>query len=328
VENKKELGKFYTSNVSVILERYESFIEGKDVVDPMCGSGYLLDWARTHRPSSLLGYDIDAKVYGITQDTLMDPPDYSGKFILANPPYLLRNKSKDKTIYNHYDISDLYKASLLSFLNNNADEGILIIPSNFFVDLDVNFRSYVFSKWNISEIQMFDSKVFSDTNVRVCTFYFKKGITTEVLGHTVVDGARIGKEWYEYINVESRFKVSRLRSDDEFATGIILKATDTGSTGGEIHLEKGAYHYGKNTDRNIATIVVSDLTRDEREEDYIIKMFNEILNGFREQYDSMFLTNFLAGKDGVIRKRISFRDAYKLIARIIQNGSKDGIISS
>lgn len=35
----------------------------------------------------------------IKQDTLKAPPEYKGKWIITNPPYLAKNKAKDKSIY-------------------------------------------------------------------------------------------------------------------------------------------------------------------------------------------------------------------------------------
>ena len=46
-------------------------------------------------------YDIDPTSQSIIKrDTLNDIPEYNNKFVLTNPPYLARNKNKDKTIQN------------------------------------------------------------------------------------------------------------------------------------------------------------------------------------------------------------------------------------
>jgi len=314
--DKKELGAFYTSRVDEILKQYIPLIKGKDIVDPMAGDNHLLNWAAYEDCSSIEGFDINPLTPNGTKNTLLGDMDYSNKFILANPPYLLNNKAKDKTPFKYWKTTDLYKASILSFIKGNAPEGILIIPSNFFVDADSKLREFIFARWEISQVTLYDSQVFEDTDVRVCTFYFKKGITTEILGYKIING-NIGKDWIEYLNTPSKYKVSRLRIGDKPNTSLLLKATDTGSKGGEICLTKGIHYYGKITDRNLATIVLNvPLTASQ--EYKVINLFNSKLNAYREQYNSMFLTNFLAGKDGVMRKRISFRDGYKLIDKILQ----------
>ena len=39
----------------------------------------------------------------IKRDTILNPPNYNNKFIITNPPYLARNKSKDKTLFKQID---------------------------------------------------------------------------------------------------------------------------------------------------------------------------------------------------------------------------------
>lgn len=62
-------------------------------------------------------YDIQDNLGATAQDTLLNPPDYKNKWVITNPPYLTKNKAKDKTIFNKYDVDDLYKATLKSILN-------------------------------------------------------------------------------------------------------------------------------------------------------------------------------------------------------------------
>ena len=76
-------------------------------------------------------YDIDPKINAITQNTLLNPPDYKDKYVITNPPFLAKNKNKDKTIYEIYDVGDLYKAAIKSFIIGDVIGGILIVPLNF-----------------------------------------------------------------------------------------------------------------------------------------------------------------------------------------------------
>ena len=46
-------------------------------------------------------------------------------------PYLARNKSKDKSLYDKYDVNDLYKCFIKNLIDDPPDGGIIIIPLNF-----------------------------------------------------------------------------------------------------------------------------------------------------------------------------------------------------
>lgn len=64
---------------------------------------------------------------------------------------------------------------------------------------------------------------------------------------------------------------------------------------------------GKNTSRNIAYILLNDVSVDTQEK--LIVMFNKELNLLRDKYNSLFLTNFRDND----RKRISFDFCYNLL---------------
>ena len=49
----------------------------------------------------------------------------------------------------------------------------------------------------------------------------------------------------------------------------------------------------------------------------LIKCFNELLNNYREKYNSLFLTNYRESKD-ISRKRISFDLIYSLCTFILE----------
>ena len=62
-------------------------------------------------------YDIDPKSNDIIkQDTLLHPVDLDNKFAITNPPYLARNKSKDKVLFDKYKTNDLYKCYILQLI--------------------------------------------------------------------------------------------------------------------------------------------------------------------------------------------------------------------
>jgi len=78
-------------------------------------------------------YDIEPKKeFIIKKDTIQEPPNYNNTFIITNPPYLARNKSKNKELFDKYDVNDLYKC----FIGN------IIWPENISDSLTHKFNVY------------------------------------------------------------------------------------------------------------------------------------------------------------------------------------------
>jgi hypothetical protein len=87
-------------------------------VDPFAGDWDLLNLAQKHiQVNHAHAYDLDPQnPETIQQDTLLHPPDYKGLYVITNPPYLARNKTKDQTIFDKYEVFDLYKAAIETFM--------------------------------------------------------------------------------------------------------------------------------------------------------------------------------------------------------------------
>ena len=129
--SKKQLGQFYTTNYEYILSNMKIPNNVKTIVEPFVGNGDLLKFIKKTN-FKLEIYDIDPKIKDtIKRDTLKNPPDYTDKFILTNPPYLAKNKNKEKEIYEKYNCDDLYKCFITNLISNVCKGGIIIIPVNF-----------------------------------------------------------------------------------------------------------------------------------------------------------------------------------------------------
>jgi hypothetical protein len=95
---------------------------------------------------------------------------------------------------------------------------------------------------------------------------------------------------------------------------ILLKAIDSGTNEGKIALENIKDKYGveclvsKQSSRNMIYLVFGK-SISIKDQEKIIKLFNEKINEMRDSYLSLFLTNFRDND----RKRISFDFAYKYI---------------
>ena len=351
---KKQLGQFYTKNYEYIL-RGLHLPSGASVVEPFVGEGDLLEWIKSYDPESLEVYDIDPKVAATPQDTLLNPPDYRGKYVVTNPPYLAKNKNKDKTIYTKYNVGDLYKAFLKTVVEGNAAGGIVIIPLNFLCDRDNDIRSLFFSKYKITKMNMFEEQVFSDTSYTVCSFSFVKGQQDDPFESTVYPsqekiqvkvrpeyGYRIGGELYK--NTESEYKFGRLTLEHKkfpepvprsslaysdkfpkkinpedfsplFITPLYIYAIDSGTQQGRIRLEVSPEpFYGKDTDRAFATITSNQPISNPKE---VVERFNNLLEHRREQYRSLFLTNYRNSTKQYARKRISFGLVFNFLKEIV-----------
>ena len=100
--SKKELGKFFTTNYEKILSDLEIPTDQKIIIEPFVGEGDLLNFIKIF--DKIETYDICQPKNNFTtnnitftkKDTLNNPPIYSNKFVITNPPYLARNKSEDK----------------------------------------------------------------------------------------------------------------------------------------------------------------------------------------------------------------------------------------
>lgn len=338
MRDKQKLGQFFTTNSTYILSNLlDTLPPNVSIIDPFAGNLDLLKIL----PSSNFqtsAYDISPlHSQIIKRDTLLNPPNYQNSWILTNPPYLARNKNPDKTIYNHFQVNDLYKAALKTF--SQANGGIIVLPVNFLCDEDDKIRREFFDIFQISRLNIFEEQVFSDTSYTVCSFSFIRhsfnnpeqlAITTTFFPSqkqkelTIYrdQGFRLGGEFYREINntpSTKNIKISRLLINSQNqSSNIFLNAIDTGSKNGRIRLQKQLVpFYGKNTDRAFASLVFS-VTLSEESENLIISEFNRILENFREQYNSVFLTNYRNSTAQYARKRISFETAYQLVKYVME----------
>ena len=115
--NKKKLGQFYNTNYDYILQNMKIPKKVKTIIEPFAGNGDLLNFIKEKDKYKLECYDIDPKKdFIIERDTIENPPVYKNKFIITNPPYLARNKSKDKHLFDKYNVNDLYKCLIKEIL--------------------------------------------------------------------------------------------------------------------------------------------------------------------------------------------------------------------
>ena len=326
MSDKRALGQFYTTCAAII---FDGMILPQDVpiIEPFAGKGDLAIFANRE----IEMYDIEPGEGIICRDTLMNPPEYDGKYILTNPPFLARNKSRQKHIYEKYGADDLYKCFILSFMQSRPLGGIIILPINFLCSIragDILLRKSFVSKFNISRVNIFDYCIFSDTSYGICALQFsiKEGPETVPIQTHIYTGEDVrsfsmsftarnnytyGGEIYSL--PRGSYSVGRLIKGMSPNTNILLKCIDDTTLICATIVANVYYDETKNRSaRSYATLTISPhLTMDEQRR--LTCLFNSFMAKKRAKYHSLFLTNYR--ENG--RKRISFDLAYRIIGYLL-----------
>jgi len=177
---KKQLGQFFTKQSNYILQGFEEYVKGKNVIDPFAGNRDLMAWSEKNGCKSIKGFDVDKNYtdnkHVFLNDSINNQLKY--KFVCTNPPYLHKNKADSKTKNQFFSgknaiFEDLYQVSIISMLD--SDEGIIIVPLNFLsAENSKKTRNLFFEKFQIVKLNIFSEQVFEDTTYNVVSFYYKK----------------------------------------------------------------------------------------------------------------------------------------------------------
>jgi len=352
--SKKSKGQFYTVNNEYILQGFPTPSLSSNVhciLEPFAGKGDLLDWLLSKNTVLLPieAYDIDPKRSDIMKrDTLTTPPNYSAAWVLTNPPYLARNKSTNKALFDKYNTNDLYKCFITSLCEASprAKGGIIIIPAGFFFsprDVDVRCRAAFLSQYRLKAVRYFEETVFPDTPTTVVAIAFEDSGVEGPLTSQTVEWTRlpssekkmftlseandwiIGGDIYKLtgptgVNISRHVSGVALKTGVSI-TGITLCALDSGTAeGGRICLEyKPGYVYpAKDTSRTYATLCVKGLSvpLTEPEQQTITDKFNDFIEKRRSETWSLFLPQYRESKE-YARKRIPFELAYTIVEYLI-----------
>ena len=340
---KRELGQFHTRNADYILQSLISVIpENAVVVDPFAGEKDLLNYVgKNLEKITALAYDMEPMDDSVERrDSLENPIDYNGKWVVTNPPYLAKNRAVNKRHFLKYGADDLYKCSLRMLAghdgNSVCEGGFLIVPLNFFCDRDDATRKLFLSKYRICSLNIFEEQVFEDTSYTVCAFSFKRednetqnieacffpSKERQEFSVSAEHGYRIGHDFRRMIEIdEPAIKVGRLVKDKEIPEGwhitnLFFRAIDTGRMNGRIGLQlRYEPLYAKESDKTFVTIICSKKLSREQEESIVVR-FNRCLERNRKAFHSLFLTNFRNATKDYARKRLDFKTAYKLIQKL------------
>ena len=339
---KSKLGQFYTTNYEYILQAFV-IPDNIPIIEPFAGNGDLLKIVNPGR--AIECYDIDPKKeFIIRRDTLLDPPSFHQKYVLTNPPYLAKNKSTNKEIYDLYGCDDLYKCFIELLTRNICEGGIMIVPLNFISSIrvgDIQLRKRFVSVYNIIRINIFEETVFDDTTYTVCSIQFHKkphdphsNVVGDIIS-TVYPAKKqlpfmlnesnnytIGGEIYS-LPQSTVYKIERatkLTKNAECITNILAKCIDD-SIQRKIHLSitNDAGRYIDNTanlsERSYATLVITTALNIEQQM-VLAERTNRLLEEYRARYNSLFLSNYRES-NSIARKRISFGLIFQLCGHVL-----------
>jgi hypothetical protein len=317
--HKQKNGQFFTKNADDILSSYSNLFKGKYVIDPFAGDSDLLNFATKNGASKIEGYDIEPRDnITIRQDTLLNPPNFKGKFLLTNPPYLCSNKNKDKTVYEKYGYNDLYKCHIASFIGE-VDEGILILPSNFLSESRAKIRELFFKNYTITKCDYYYYQIFPSATTGIVVFHFIRD-TSEVKSfecniHYSNDNIvkcnvtlqskydwLFGDEFFDYIDVESDLVFDKYTGGTvENLTNIVIGLLDKGKwTQGLSYNSGNPIVCGEKSFTTYQVISSTPIDVDTQKK--MVEVFNEKMNYFREKYHGLFLSNFMGANQKILSR--------------------------
>ena len=342
MDNKKKYGQFYTTNYNYILKDFIIPDDINIIIEPFAGNCDLLNFIENKDKYKIYCYDIEPKKeFIIKQDTILEPPlNINKSFILTNPPYLARNKSNDKYLYDKYKTNDLYKCFIQILINNSCLGGILIVPLNFICSIrknDIELRKRFLYKFEIILINIFEEQVFNDTSYTICSFQFKlkdNDINNDIrcniypsnvnliINLNEKNNYTIGGEIYN-LKQNKDYKIeraTRLSTNKEFITNILVKCIDDNTPIGLYYtdnIDKYIDNTSNLSSRSYAILIIQPLLSIEKQKE-LIEKFNIYIKEKREIYKSLFLTNYRESKNNNARKRISFNLIYEICNYLLQ----------
>lgn len=350
--NKKQLGQFYTTNYAYILQNMYIPDNISNIIEPFAGAGDLLKFIYKDKDKYKIEcYDIEPKKdFIIKRDTLLNPPNFDGAFVITNPPYLARNKSDDKEIYDKYNTNDLYKCFISLLIGSSCAGGILILPLNFLSSIrkaDIKLREKFVKKYDIILCNIFEEQVFNDTSYSICCLQFSaknyNSESSESSGSICYiypsnkrisfvlnagNNYTIGGKIYN-LPRNTKYKIDRAtrlvkKEDENLITNILVKCIDDSlnskiglSMVDDLTKEKHIDRSPNLTARSYAVLVIEPRITAE-EQSALVDKFNTYLNEYRDKYNSLFLTNYRES-NSIARKRISFGLVYEICGYLLMD---------
>ena len=339
---KEEIGRFLTIKYKLILKfldkKVPPYIE--KIIEPFAGKGHLLKILK-NVSVPVEKYDLIPFKNTIKRDTILNPPNYKNSFIITNPPFLAKNKSKNKIWFENSPHDDLYKCFLQQLIDDNPEGGILILPLNFLSSSrNKKIRRDFFTCFSVKNLNIFTIQTFENTTIPVIAFRFKcinssfkyMEINTRIFGE---EGAvkkiiiilyqkydyLIGGELYNLSPSPFQRKYKFLRLIDEnkimkkSTTRIVIKTIDPIIQAEFIKNKRDVFvdKTHLKSARTFMTIVCYP-PLDVEKQKILVKKFNKFLEKKRKYYHSLFLTSYREFE----RKRITFGMVYSILGYLVE----------
>lgn len=354
--SKHRLGQFFTSNSQKVCEGLALPPHIDTLIDPQAGDLDLVKWVLSNVESvgRVVTYDIEPVAPDtVKRDTLMNPPDFTDAFVVANPPYLAKNKAyaDDLELFQKYPyFDDKYEIFVYTLCASPALGGVLIVPVSFLSSnrvSDIRLRRFFFEIYQITGANIHTSSTFSDTDVNVVAFTFERQSdethscrfrarivgrykrddvdeldvelserTNWTLGSAVPRKPKCEKYRIRHVAHHHHFNQTtgeRIREPPQ--THVLVKCLDTLNE--RINMQyvgpEGVF-YGKISNRMQASFeVLPPLSIEQQKR--MCECFNMVLEEQRNLYGSMFLTNFRTKN----RKRISYAQIIELMHYVLDD---------
>jgi hypothetical protein len=268
--------------------------------------------------------------FPLDADPIMKPPTYGNAWIVARPPIGLRRTFEDRSAFELYEGTDLYKCFLASFLQQpTVRGGFLILPLSFFVVGEDAQKSLFMSRYLITSVNLWQNA--SGREKPLAAIAFERSPTT--LTKQTIPFTQFPDRKQQVFTLHAadawEFKVDILpRSDVWFSryvegeelpkdAQVLIHTLDSQGSQGRIHIEykRGYVYPGKKDSRALSTLVAHGRRFSEAEQVDLATAFNLFLEAERERLWSLFLMAF-DERNGHVRQRISFRLAFRILAHL------------
>lgn len=344
INNKKgEYGQFFTTNYDYILSGFSIPDNIKNIIEPFAGQLDILNFIKDRNKYKIECYEIDDELIKKNKllskrDSILNPPNYKNKYVITNPPYLARNKCKNKEPFEKYGVNDLYKCLISELIKNKALGGILLTPLNFWSSIrkmDIELRKRFLSVYYVSKVNVFEEQVFNDTSYTICSFQFelisdnkKSTLFTMfpsknqlLVSFQDANNYMIGGELYK-LPEQNKYQIGRMIKGDKKSTNLLVKCIDDNEKNKicikyvddkDIYIDATP----NKTARTYMTLTIKPPINNEQQKKLADK-FNLYLNAYRKQCHSLFLTNYRESNK-IARKRISFDLVYSIVGYLLSN---------
>lgn len=323
---KQHMGEYFSTNVAFLLSGMERHLSRLATVEPFAGAGHLADWAYKNGASFVDQYDIKpTSKEVIKNDSIKSPPLKHYQGIITNPPYLSRNKNKEKHYYEQWEQNDLYKCHLAAICKSDIKKGIAILPSNFISEANGKIRELFFKTFKLTKVKYFLYPVFDDATTGIVVIAFERDETEKEsmnvpfeiweskdkhknVTHTLWKKYKwlAGKDFFDLIySAKPRtFKIAREAS--EINSRIIIGILDHGKYNLAAHYNAGEPFLAKGKSFTTYQVILpDDALITEEQQKKAVDLYNKTLYNNRAKYDGLFLSNYMGANQKIKSRKYS-----------------------